>query len=419
LLFGLTLELLFAGVAAAQGVGETAYTAEVVSAEAVARCGPTDKFYPTNRLRPGERLQVLGSVPGGQYLRIVPPKGSFSWVETRFVRQMYPNIPNYVVSEPGSDAPVCTGSEFEEQSKHHPSQESCKLKWGTQVRAVGAPHKDDAGTWLPIEPPPAEVRYVLASSVKRVADAVAVARPSSPPADAVAAPIPAAKPAVVPVENTMPSALAPLQSPQLTLFQQAQEDERQGTAYSLLEAIKLYDRVAQEAATTDRNLAVRARDAANRVRQRQATFSPARNDCLPANTACGPTYDPPQRIYPMPVEPAAPPNVRLNAPAPTAPAVTPTYQTASASAPAPSRPPEGPGVYSERGYLKLSGRNVEGKRTYRLESPTGYPLMYVTAQSGVDLEAYLNHYVEVIGPAIYSGMLRANYMTATRVQPLQ
>jgi hypothetical protein len=417
LLFGLTLALLLTGVASAQGIPETTYTAEVVQSEAAARCGPSDRFYPTNQLRPGDRVQVLGSDPTKQYLRIVPPKGSFSWVETRFVKRLSPNLPNYVIAEPGSDAPVYTGSEFPEQSKRHPHHESCKLKWGTQVRAVGAPHTDESGTWLPIEPPPAEVRYVLAASVKRVADAVAVARPS---ADPDSPPIPAAKPTVVPAANTTPSALAPRQSPALTLYQQAQDQERQGTVYGLLEAGRLYDRVAQEAAATDPNLAARAQDAAYRVRQRQASYTSARNICPPPEVPCSPAYVPPQRVYPMPAEPPAPPNVRLNPPSATAQAPATGAQPINSSGVASSsRRPDNSGVYSERGYLKIAGRVEEGRRTYRLESPTGYPLMYVTAQPGLELEPYLNQYVEVIGPAIYSGVLRANYMTATRVQPLQ
>jgi hypothetical protein len=402
----------------AQGTPETTYTAEVVQPEAVVRCGPSDRFYPTNHLRPGERVQVLGGDPSKQYMRIVPPRGSFSWIEMRFVRQMVPSIPNYVIAEPGSEAPVYTGSEFAEQSQRHPNHESCKLKWGTQVRAVGPPHRDESGTWLPIEPPPAEVRYVLASSVKRVTDAVAAARPAPPPANAAGPPIPAARPAVVPAATNPPSALAPAQTPQLTLFQQAQEYDRQGTVYSLLEAIKLYDRVGQEAAATDPNLATRAREAAYRVRQRQAAYTSARNICPPAESLCSPTPVPPERVYPMPAALTTAPNVRLNPPAPaTAPA--PVYQPISSSSPSSTRPADNSGMYSERGYLKRAGRTVEGRTTYRLESPTGYPLMYVSPQANLNLEPYLNQYIEVIGPAIYSGALRANYMTATRVQPLQ
>jgi hypothetical protein len=414
-LFGFTFELLVVSLVGAQTAPDAAYTVEVVSAEAVVRSGPSDKFYPTNRLHPGERLMVLGSDPSRQYLRIVPPKGSFSYIETRYVRPLTPNVPtNYVVSEPGIEAPVLIGSEFKEQSRHHPDQESCKLKWGTQVRAVGSPLRDESGTWLPIEPPPAEVRYVLAVSVRRVGENIAVARPSSPTTEKSAPPIPAAKPAVTASANSAPSALAPLPSPQLQLFQQAQQLERQGTAYGLNEAIKLYDRVAQEAASSDPNLAARARAEASTLRQRMAVAT----NCPPVNVPCSTTYVPPERIYPMSA--AEPPSIRLNAPAPSTTTVTPSYQIASASAPAATRPPENNGVYSQIGYLRRAGRSVDDKkRTYRLESPTGYPLMYVTPQAGLDLEPYLNRYVEVFGPASYSGLLRANHMWATRVQPLQ
>jgi hypothetical protein len=203
------------------------------------------------------------------------------------------------------------------------------------------------------------------------------------------------------------------------LFQQAVEDERQGTVYGLQEANRLFERVAQEAAASDPILAAQARDGASRVRQRLTGYTGPRTDCPPVGSPCDPGYSTlPSRIHPIP-DTTTPPNVRLNAPAPSAPTVTPAYQTASASAPVSTRPPETPGVYSQSGFLRRAGRAVEGRRTYCLESPTGYPLMYVTAQAGLDLEPYLNRQVELWGPANYNGALRANYMTATRVQPLQ
>ncbi len=417
-LFGLTLNVWLASAAAAQNAQET-YTASVLQPDAVARCGPSDKFYPTNHFRTGEKVTVLGTDPTKQYLRIVPPPRSFSWIDTRHVRQLFPNMPNnYTVSEPGIEVPVYTGSDFEEQSKRHPNHESCKIKYGTQVRAIGAAHTDEAATWLPIEPPSAEVRYMLASSVQRDAETVAAARPSVPPADPVVRPIPAAKPAVVSATSTSASALAPLQSPQQTLFEQAQAYERQRTVFHQIEAEKLYDQVAREADATDPNLAARARAAAYQIHQQRAAYSGARNVCPPPTSACDPAYTPTGRVYPTPVDAAGPPpNVRLNPPAATAPA--PVYQPVSTSSISPTRQPENSGVYSERGYLKKAGRAVEGRQAYRLESQNGYPLYYVTAQAGVNLESYLNQYVEVFGPAKYDGGLRANYMSVTRVQPLQ
>jgi hypothetical protein len=53
-----------------------------------------------------------------------------------------------------------------------------------------------------------------------------------------------------------------------------------------------------------------------------------------------------------------------------------------------------------------------------LETSQGLPMMYVTPEPGIDLEPYVNQNVQLFGPAIYHGELRANYMTVTQVQPL-
>jgi hypothetical protein len=70
------------------------------------------------------------------------------------------------------------------------------------------------------------------------------------------------------------------------------------------------------------------------------------------------------------------------------------------------------------GRLRRAGRCVEYRRTYVLETGQGIPTLYVTPQDGLDLEPYVNRNVELFGPAIYRGDLRANYMTVVRVQPL-
>ncbi len=46
----------------------------------------------------------------------------------------------------------------------------------------------------------------------------------------------------------------------------------------------------------------------------------------------------------------------------------------------------------------------------------GYPMLYVTPRAGVDLESYVGHKVELIGPAVYRGDLRGNYMTVIHVR---
>jgi hypothetical protein len=57
---------------------------------------------------------------------------------------------------------------------------------------------------------------------------------------------------------------------------------------------------------------------------------------------------------------------------------------------------------------------VDGVR-YRLEDENGYPRMYVAPAPGVNLEPYLNKRVQLQGTMIYHGELRANFITAARI----
>ncbi len=70
------------------------------------------------------------------------------------------------------------------------------------------------------------------------------------------------------------------------------------------------------------------------------------------------------------------------------------------------------------GKLRRAGRVLEGRKTYVLESSANYPMLYVTPGPNVDLDPYLGQFVELFGPAVYNGDLRANYMTVMRVQPV-
>jgi hypothetical protein len=67
--------------------------------------------------------------------------------------------------------------------------------------------------------------------------------------------------------------------------------------------------------------------------------------------------------------------------------------------------------------LRVSGRFIDGKTTYVLETAYGQALMYVTALPGVDLDPYLGRMVELNGPLVYRGDVRANYMTVQNAVP--
>ena len=54
------------------------------ASDLVARSGPGDDFYPTDKLSPGDRVEVYRHDRGG-WCAIRPPEGSFSWVLTKYL----------------------------------------------------------------------------------------------------------------------------------------------------------------------------------------------------------------------------------------------------------------------------------------------------------------------------------------------
>src|SRR5690349_18957580 len=64
------------------------YEATIDVAEEYVRSGPGQKFYPTSKLRRGERVTVHRHDPGGWFM-ISPPEGSFSWIQADHVRHKH------------------------------------------------------------------------------------------------------------------------------------------------------------------------------------------------------------------------------------------------------------------------------------------------------------------------------------------
>ena len=72
-------------LAPAFGEGRTfPYRAYVTAEDVHVRSGPGDNYYPTDKLKMGEEVEVYRHDPGGWYA-IRPPKKSFSWVSSRFL----------------------------------------------------------------------------------------------------------------------------------------------------------------------------------------------------------------------------------------------------------------------------------------------------------------------------------------------
>lgn len=368
LLAGMALALAVATSARGQ---QTPYETTIALPEVEVRSGPSTQFYPTAKLRQGAAVRVLEEKDG--WLAIAPPSGSFSWINGRLIDRSGRTA--VVVTE----APVRVGSSVSNQP---PTVEQVKAPRGAQVVILGEAHTppDDpnSGMWWPIQPPPQEVRYIPKDAVKTMApvETMVAASPGSTQAEKA-----------WPAPGGVPPASG-------SLLDQAKQAEASG---NVQKAIELYTQVYRQNIDANHSLAM---DALNRVHFLQNGYRPS----VPAGYQPGvpseATTGQAARLAPAPAVPAQPvSNTQVGYP--------------NRPAPAPVVQPSGPG------RLRRAGFFVDGKQAYVLENSQGRPLLYVTAQAGLNLEPYVNRTVELFGPVIYHGELRTNYMTAAQVNLVQ
>jgi hypothetical protein len=374
----------------------------ITQPQAEVRSGPStnEQFVVTNRLSQGARVEVLEELPDG-WLKIRPPERSFSWISPQFLAHIVPHQPNYVVIAEGQDVPVFVGSAIVKGR----TIISTKLKRGTQVTCIGPAQDDKDGSWMPIDPPPGEVRYLRAEAVgldpasKSQTAASAISRTAAVTTSGSGA-APGGGPG-----RLAPSA-APSARPQTTvegLYRQAVEAERTG---QVGEAIKFYLQAAAETATTSPAWSAQATQRAQYLQsgyQGYPAGAAPTQSRYPAPGTGGQATVPAGRTYPLP---AATPTVRMAGPSGSG---TPVSRDGGGAAPA--HP-----WYA--GRLKRAGRSDLYRHLYVLEfsGPDGNPYigMYVTPQEGTNLEPYVNRTIQVTGPVDYNGELRGKLMTAQR-----
>ena len=247
-------------------------------------------------------------------------------------------------------SPVFVGSDLKPNERG--VKEGITLPRGSQVIAIGSPLKVEDESWLRIEPPPGEFRYIREASVRKV-DGL-VARAQAPGVDRP----PAEQPGTV-------NAPAPGQ------------DSASATAL-IVEGIKA--------------------DNENRYPD--------------AITFYHRYLDVAQRIVPLDQQRIAEVQKRV------------AYLEQQVAARQPSSRPTAGGSYpasgtfpsSGPGVLYRSGRKVDDVVAYRLESDVGNMILYVTPRQGVNLEPYVGHRVELLGPAEYRPDMCANYMVVEKVR---
>ena len=132
------------------------YKACVVVDDVYLRSGPGQNYYPTDKLKRGQEVEVYRHDPGG-WCAIRPVDGSFTWVSGRYLKPTDDNLA--VVTEDGVSARV--GSRFSAIRE----VVQVRLQKG-EVVAILEPPPRGAGwgenAWFKIAPPSGEFRWVSA-----------------------------------------------------------------------------------------------------------------------------------------------------------------------------------------------------------------------------------------------------------------
>jgi hypothetical protein len=434
MLLGATLVLALAWPARG---AEAASQAQVQTDGAEVRCKPGAEpaVYVTQKLARGDIVQVVRKTNDG-WLEIVPPKGSYSWVNTRQLRRAAADQRVWLVSADDGPVSVLVGSPFKSGK---PDVVGATLKRGTQVVAVGEPRpsEDGDGVWLPIIPPPGEYRYVREKDVVVLppspgsAATTTVAQPGSAFADPTTGRQPtagSASQALPPPSNDVHVGGTAAAADGDALQAQAEQLERSGDRTG---AARLYDQLGTKYFNSNHDRAMQYYNRAAWLRQGQpaAPSSRAEADALyqqaqqneRASNWAGAirAYEQLVEVFRYSNPPLAKQyydramwlrSRRLSAPTAKAPAVPQSGVVQAGGVVS--------GLTGQTGRLMRSRTWIDGRATYVVESPQAQILAYVLPQPGVDLERYVNQNVEVIGQVVPNADVRGPVLTVTKVRLL-
>jgi hypothetical protein len=129
------------------------YKAYVGVDDVYVRSGPGQNYYPTDKLKRGQEVDVYRHDPGG-WCAIRPVDGSFTWVAGRYLKPTSAHLA--VVTEDGVSARV--GSRFSNIRE----VVQVRLQKGEVVEIIEAPPAAGGSTWFKIAPPSGEFRWVSA-----------------------------------------------------------------------------------------------------------------------------------------------------------------------------------------------------------------------------------------------------------------
>lgn len=147
------------------------YTAYIHGNDVYVRSGPGRDYYPTDKVKKGQAVEVYRHDPGG-WCAIRPLEESYSWVSARHLRPTQNGLA--VVIEP--KVPARIGSKFSNVREVI----QVRLEEGETV-AIRKEYSAGGQTWYQIEPPAGEFRWVSRKYLEQERPLDGISRPRRTP----------------------------------------------------------------------------------------------------------------------------------------------------------------------------------------------------------------------------------------------
>lgn len=404
------------------------YEAVVDVEEEFVRSGAGQKYYPTGKLKRGERVTVHRHDPGG-WVMIAPPPGSFSWIEAKHVRRQQGETG--VLS--ASNVIVRVGSVFNDDHDWY----QVELSKGQTVEILGEKTlQTDRGAVavLKIKPPANEYRWIMGRALRSVDapvlkplnrdDIAAKQQPTkiSPLEERDSDPFtdgPA--PTLIIDEQATPSKIAPVPVTETTPNidqDQVEHDEFRARLRTIDEQFRTM--IQEEPPKWDLT------SVEQQYRQLDgSTDSPVlktklklRLDAVQRYAKTRQEYDEFMRITSEAKQRDAQLTSLTNQPAPNAvptPAPASTAPTPDAATP----PPAAPRRFDGAGVILRAPGLVRGAPQYGLFAPGGRMLAYLQAAPGVNLNSYVGQAMGVFGQRSYRQELQSELIIVRSLQPVR
>ncbi len=167
------------------------YVAKVTGNDVYVRSGPGTAYYYTQKLNGPDEVIVVGKKY--DWLKIIPPKGSFSWISKRYVDPVAGNESVGIVT--GENVRVYAGSP--NVSPRNSSSLQTKLSETEVVRLTG----DEMEDYYKIEPPATAYLWMSEQFLEYVGPVKEKRKPAPEPEPAPVQTKPEPKPEIVPAEK--------------------------------------------------------------------------------------------------------------------------------------------------------------------------------------------------------------------------